>query len=138
MKLFSFLSLALLSVSGALAQSIEIGAPLPKSKLESGCNFTVEVDRPDTLTGSTEVAIAIALKSNTAPYGIGDLLYIGSYNPQFHTGAAWYKPPHQNFSVKVPKDLAHGPALLSVQHWSIVGASQWSLLESKNITVVVT
>ncbi|TFK49566.1 hypothetical protein OE88DRAFT_1662087 [Heliocybe sulcata] len=135
--------LACLAAS-AMAQSIDIGAPANGSLVSSGTNIVVEVDRPDTLTGSQEVAIVIAIRScfggvcaNPADV-LGSILYTGSFNPAFTsepgTGS---KPPHQNISVAIPSTLQSGPATLSVTHLSLVGAGPFPLFEIKNVTLNV-
>ncbi|KAJ8696955.1 hypothetical protein PTI98_006774 [Pleurotus ostreatus] len=124
---------SLLSVS--LAQSIMIGFPKPSANITAGSNFTVEVDRPNSLTGSTEVGIAINIQPCAArgecipPEDLlGFTLYAGSYNPQFHTNVSFGLPPHQNFTVALPSSFAKGTALLSVTHLSLVGVSLLSFL----------
>ncbi|KAF7428750.1 hypothetical protein PC9H_007982 [Pleurotus ostreatus] len=131
---------SLLSVS--LAQSIMIGFPKPSANITAGSNFTVEVDRPNSLTGSTEVGIAINIQPCAArgecipPEDLlGFTLYAGSYNPQFHTNVSFGLPPHQNFTVALPSSFAKGTALLSVTHLSLVGAGPFPLFEIRNATV---
>lgn len=121
-------------VATAFAQGIAIGGPLEGSSISPGSNITVEVDRPNTLTGSQEVAIVIGLLS-CASRGtcdtfdvtevIGSILYVGPYAPAYQPatpGIAW-KPPYQNFSVQVPVGIPKGPASLTVSHFSLVGVS---------------
>ncbi|KAF4563242.1 hypothetical protein EYR36_003681 [Pleurotus pulmonarius] len=119
---------SLLSVS--LAQSIVIGFPKTGANITAGSNFIVEVDRPNSLTGSTEVGIAINIQPCAARGEcifsedlLGFTLYAGSYNPQFHTNVSFSLPPHQNFTVALPSSFAKGTALLSVTHLSLVGVS---------------
>ncbi|KAI0916737.1 hypothetical protein AcW1_007895 [Taiwanofungus camphoratus] len=149
MNLFKSLFVLSCVVASAFAQNIAIGAPLEYTTVSPGTNITVEVDRPDTLTGSTEVAIAICLKTCAGYDGgcasfdvtqdLGDILYMGSYDPEFHSdvpGAGW-KPPYQNFSVQVPSGLQSGQAAITVSHFSLVGAGPYPMFEVKNITVIV-
>ncbi|KAJ7171099.1 hypothetical protein C8R46DRAFT_1262151 [Mycena filopes] len=141
MKLPSYLLVGAALAVHALAQTIEIGAPLNGSSVKAGRKMTVEVDRPDTLTGSVEVAIVIAfLNCNSYPCPspmdeLGTILYNGSYRPEFHN-VPGYKPPHQNFTVRVPKS-AKGRSQLSVVHFSLVGAGPFPFLESRNVTLWV-
>ncbi|KAJ6555077.1 hypothetical protein DFH09DRAFT_1165476 [Mycena vulgaris] len=145
MKFFSSLALGTILATTAFAQRIEIGAPADGSSVKAGSNMTVEVDRPDTLTGSTEVAIVIGFLSCVGfPEGcpppsdiIGNILYNGPYDPEFHTNVSRSKPPHQNFTVTIPASARTGPAQLSVTHFSLVGAGPFPFLESLNITVNV-
>ncbi|KAJ7694857.1 hypothetical protein B0H17DRAFT_931470 [Mycena rosella] len=145
MKFLSSLALSVMLATTAFAQSIAIGAPVDGSSVKAGSNITVEVDRPDTLTGSTEVAIVIGFLSCVPfPAGcpspsdiIGNILYNGPYDPEFHTNVSVSKPPHQNFTVTIPANARTGPAQLSVTHFSLVGAGPFPFLESRNITINV-
>ncbi|KAI0357326.1 hypothetical protein OH77DRAFT_1435644 [Trametes cingulata] len=145
MKFFAVLStLALASV--AAAQMAVIRAPPPRSTFHPGQRFVVDVDRPDTLTGSQEVSVAIGLLSclGQAPPGtcdgvntaeeIGIPLYAGPYTPQLRPGGS---DLFQNFTVTVPENFPVGAAALSVAHFSLVGALNWPTLEVLNETVFI-
>ncbi|KAF8810215.1 hypothetical protein BYT27DRAFT_7135034 [Phlegmacium glaucopus] len=125
------------------AQNINIGFPANGTSVTPGSTLVVEVDRPDSLTGSTEVAIVIAIESCgskpcLAPgLVLGSILYNGPYNPQFQPTAPPSKPPHQNFTVTIPPALALAPAQLSVFHVSLVGAGPEPLSETKAIVLNV-
>ncbi|KAJ7621006.1 hypothetical protein FB45DRAFT_1006451 [Roridomyces roridus] len=145
MKFLASLFAASLLASTALAQSAVIGSPAPGAIVKAGSNITVEVDRPDTLTGSTEVDLIIGfLSCNNInfPTGVcppaseilGTILYNGPYDPEFRTSG---KPPYQNFTVQIPADANKGSAQLSVTHFSLVGAGPFPLLEVLNVTVQV-
>ncbi|KAF4617367.1 hypothetical protein D9613_006158 [Agrocybe pediades] len=139
---FSLTSLLLpltLSIS-ALSQTIAIGAPADLSSVHAGSNLNVEVDRPNSLSGSTEVAIVIAINSchNTTcvpPDAIlGSILYNGPYKPALQN-AAPFKPPHQNFTVKIPESLQKGRAQLAVYHVALIGAGPAPFTETRNVTL---
>ncbi|KAI0820445.1 hypothetical protein BC628DRAFT_1330267 [Trametes gibbosa] len=114
----------------AAAQMAVIRAPPARSTFSPGEQFTVDVDRPDTLTGSQEVSVAIGLLScaGQAPPGtcdgidtteeIGTALYAGPYVPQLRPGGS---DLFENFTVTVPVDFPAGAAALSVAHFSLVG-----------------
>ncbi|KAJ7244432.1 hypothetical protein B0H12DRAFT_1054872 [Mycena haematopus] len=145
MKFFSSLALStLLFATAALAQSVDIGAPADGSTVLHGSNITVEIDRPDTLTGSTEVAIVIGFwhcgsAASVCPPPsdvLGTILYNGPYDPEFRTGGG-SKPPYQNFTVTIPSTALPGKAQLGVAHLSLVGAGQYPFLETRNITLNV-
>ncbi|KAJ7621003.1 hypothetical protein FB45DRAFT_928101 [Roridomyces roridus] len=145
MKLLQLPLVALLATT-ALAQNCVIGGPKNGTHVKPGKNITVEVDRPDSLTGSTEVAIIIGFmscvgfpNSQCPPPDelIGSVLYNGPYNPQFHTNVTPTKPPYQNFSVMIPTTARKGVAQLSVTHVSLVGAGPFPLLESLNVSLIV-
>ncbi|KAF8956514.1 hypothetical protein BDZ97DRAFT_1592478, partial [Flammula alnicola] len=128
-------------VGSALTQRIAIGYPSDGTSVAAGSNVTVEIDRPDTLSGSTEVAVVIAVNSchNTTcipPNDIlGSILYNGPYNPQFQPSAPASKPPHQNFTVTIPPAVAKGRAQLAVFHVSLIGAGPEPFTETQNITL---
>ncbi|KAH9057504.1 hypothetical protein EDB87DRAFT_1091365 [Lactarius vividus] len=144
MKLASFLSLASLAVC-AFAQTIEIGYPHHNMHIKPGKQFIVQVNRPDTLTSSREVAIVISLLQ--CPQNghclkpsddLGTTLYAGPYNPQFPTTNTPQDVPQQNFTVKVPSSFkTGGTAQLAVTHLSLVGAGPFPLFEIKNVTLKV-
>ncbi|PSR94554.1 hypothetical protein EW026_g7804 [Hermanssonia centrifuga] len=134
-------------VASAFAQGIDIGAPVEYSNITPGSNITVEVDRPDTLTGSTPVALVIAIESCTSyPDGqcasvdvtqrLQHILYTGSYDPVFDTPSD-SKPPHQNFSVQIPSNLPQGQAAITASHFSLIGAGPFPNLQVVNVTVNV-
>ncbi|KAJ7769220.1 hypothetical protein DFH07DRAFT_769116 [Mycena maculata] len=145
MKFFSSLFMSAMLVTTAFAQTADIGAPAPGTTVTAGSNLTVEVDRPDSLTGSTEVAVVIGFLSCVPfPDGcppasdiLGDILYDGSYDPQFHTNVTPTKPPYQNFTVTIPASAEAGTAQISVAHFSLVGAGPFPFLETLNVTVNV-
>ncbi|TFY77544.1 hypothetical protein EWM64_g6468 [Hericium alpestre] len=132
-------------ITVACAQTIAIGAPSNGDTITPGSQLTVEVDRPDTLTGSQEVAIAITLATCPAnnpctdmTERLGATLYTGPYNPQFPPFPTPRNIPLQNFTVTVPESLQAGQkAVLSVSHFSLVGAGPFDLFEIKNVTLNV-
>ncbi|KAI0772275.1 hypothetical protein BC629DRAFT_1595480 [Irpex lacteus] len=113
---------------GTSAQNAYIALPVHGSSITRGTNITVQVTKPNSLTGSTSVALAIGLRScepsttawspscKTIPSeGVfGDVLYSGSFSPVYHEPAL---PPYQNFTVYVPQGFAEGSAVLSVAHF---------------------
>ncbi|KAI0647687.1 hypothetical protein C8Q79DRAFT_524245 [Trametes meyenii] len=146
--LFTFTYLVL----AAFGQRIAIGAPAEWSTIRPGENITVEVDRPMTLTGSQEVAVAIGLWS-CAGYGeesanrtcadidvtqvLGNVVYSGVYAPKLQQGQEAYKSPYQNFTVTVPSTFTAGQVSLGVAHFSLVGAGAMPFMEVANITLIV-
>ncbi|PPR04730.1 hypothetical protein CVT26_012865 [Gymnopilus dilepis] len=141
-SLAAALSSLLLASTTVLSQRIAIGFPYDGAAVTAGSNITVEVDRPDTLTGSQEVAVVIGINScrNTTCIPpdeiLGSILYDGGYNPQFASNAPT-KPPHQNFTVNIPSNLEKGLAQLAVFHVSLVGAGFAPFTEIQNVTVKV-
>ncbi|KAJ7062040.1 hypothetical protein C8F01DRAFT_122908 [Mycena amicta] len=147
--LASFATCAAL-VGAAVAQGVLIGAPAPGSTVSAGSSIVVEIDRPDTLTPSIEVAIVIGfqscINSNIGfPDGVcpspddsmGTILYNGPYDPQFQDDGTVNHFPHQNFTVTIPPSAPNGTAQLNVAHVALVGAVKFPLLQTRNITLVV-
>ncbi|KAJ7434517.1 hypothetical protein B0H11DRAFT_1757567 [Mycena galericulata] len=147
MKFFSSLVMSAMLATAAFAQNVDIGAPADGATVTPGTNITVEVDRPDTLTGSIEVAVVIGFLScvpfnaQTCPPPseiIGQILYNGPYDPEFRTGPGLpNKPPYQNFTVAIPASAPTGPAQISVTHFGLVGAGFEPFVQSLNVTVNV-
>ncbi|RDX50210.1 hypothetical protein OH76DRAFT_1482366 [Lentinus brumalis] len=139
-----FLTLAWLAafVSSVLAQRIAIGAPAEWTNVKPGQNITVRVDRPNTLSSSQEVAIAIGLWpcGSTACSNIdvqevlGNVLYSGPYTPKLVSPGL---PPFQNFIVTVPVHFQPQEVSLSVAHFSLIGAGFEPFLEVANITLII-
>jgi len=129
------LSLAL----AAFGQGAAIGAPTAGQTLVAGDNTTVIVERPDSLTGSSEIGIGITLHHcvqnpcEDATEDLGDILYNGAFNPQFQSTGP--RTPYQNFSVAIPSGFPAGLAVLSVPHSSLVGAGPFVLNQIINVTV---
>lgn len=101
----------------------------------------VQVERPDTLTGSVEVAVVIGIQScpgtpciDPADY-MGQILYNGPFDPQFHETTFY---PYENFTVQIPSSIASGTALLGVVHVALVGASSYPLMEILNRTITIS
>ncbi|KAI0923310.1 hypothetical protein AcV5_007390 [Taiwanofungus camphoratus] len=143
----SFLIFASL-VATCFAQGISITAPTAGSTISSGQNITVEVDRPNSLTGSEEVAIVIAMTQcphndcNTPGFDVsqylGQILYNGPYDPQYdNVTPPDHKQPHQNFTIQVPSFSSGDEVAMSVTHLTLVEAGPHILLEVKNISLTV-
>ncbi|KAL5478365.1 hypothetical protein ACEPAI_2549 [Sanghuangporus weigelae] len=135
------LAVLLTFVAAALAQRISIGAPVADQTLTAGAPTSVSVLKPDSLSASSEVGIAILIHHcNQSPCEdaseqMGSLLYTGSFNPQ--RGAGFHGAPVQNFSVTIPESIQPGPAVLSVAHANLIGAGPSLFSEITNVTVNV-
>ncbi|KAF9078692.1 hypothetical protein BDP27DRAFT_1412642 [Rhodocollybia butyracea] len=139
----SLISLLAIATTSVVAQSARIGAPPDLTQVAAGSSFTVMIERPDTLTPSTEMALAIGLTSCTVCLGpsqeLGTILYGGEFDPAFTTEPGTNTlPPHQNFTLTVPADFTQGPAQLGVAHFALVGASGGPLFQTFNITLIIT
>ncbi|KAF9565783.1 hypothetical protein CPC08DRAFT_159254 [Agrocybe pediades] len=145
MKLSVPSALSLLIIAQiVVSQSVEIGAPANHTSVRAGSYLVVEVDRPDTLTPSIEVAVAIGVAScsqglcslpSNEPV-LGTTLYNGPYHPEFNPEYDG-KPPHQNFSVVIPETFPKGPARLVLLHVALVGAENEILTQLRNVTLQV-
>ncbi|KAG1742012.1 hypothetical protein EDB19DRAFT_1827931 [Suillus lakei] len=129
-----------------------INLPAPGSSITAGANFTVQIGLPsvvfnnnpahsqDTLTGTEEISIVIAIQScptgNCLPVSedMGTVLYEGPFNPQFGSGA---DDPYEDFSVQVPVSFATGQAQLGLAHFNLIGELYWPSLQLANETVYV-
>ncbi|KAK1143225.1 hypothetical protein N8T08_006924 [Aspergillus melleus] len=125
---------------GAFAQNARIGLPQAAASIKAGSKLTVQVQRPNSLTGSQEVGVAIGLQScanspcHAAKDVMGQILYNGPYKPVYHE---YYLPPYENFTVTVPDSVESGEAVLGVTHVSLVGAGPFPFLEVLNQTIQV-
>ncbi|EJF56659.1 hypothetical protein DICSQDRAFT_71036 [Dichomitus squalens LYAD-421 SS1] len=132
-------------VAAVAAQGVKIVAPAANTTLTLGETFVIDVERPDSLTGSRDVSVAIGLLScvDRAPSGtcddidsawmMGDILYAGPYHPVAPVGTNEY----ENFTVTVPGDFQLGPAVLAVAHFALVGELFWPYLEVLNETIFI-
>ncbi|KAK7048628.1 hypothetical protein R3P38DRAFT_2870530 [Favolaschia claudopus] len=98
---------ASLYVAAVWAQASHIGFPAPGTTLHFGTNFTLQLVRPNSIQGSTEVGIAIGLlgcpisqgPACPSPAGqLGQILYTGPFNPTIHPMAMFY----ESFTLTVP------------------------------------
>ncbi|KAJ5904717.1 uncharacterized protein N7473_001633 [Penicillium subrubescens] len=126
--------------SVSLAQNSIIGLPTTGYTVTKGSNVTVQVQRLNSLTGSTEIAVVIGVSSCASiacrPAGevMGTILYQGPFDPQHHESS---QPPYQNFTVTLPNLIAAGNAQINVARAALVGAGHFPYLETLNRTVVV-
>ncbi|EIW76490.1 hypothetical protein CONPUDRAFT_111470 [Coniophora puteana RWD-64-598 SS2] len=140
MKLPSFLVVAAGFASSALAQTINIGYPTSGTTLHRGKSVTVEIQRPNSIMGCTEVGIALAVigcsSASSCPspsQQLGSVLYSGPFTPTGHGQAGYY----QNFTVTIPDYLNPGPGLFSLTHLCLIGAGPFPLLEFRNASVTL-
>ncbi|KAM5538613.1 hypothetical protein V8D89_007642 [Ganoderma adspersum] len=131
----------------AAAQNVAIGAPPPNSTFSPGDQFVVEVNKPDSLTNSRDVSVAIGLLScvGQAPAGtcdgidptqeLGTVLFAGPYAPQAAVPGGTTLV--QNYTVTIPSDFPSGPALLSVPHFVLVGALFFPSLDDPSETIFI-
>ncbi|PPQ68377.1 hypothetical protein CVT24_004797 [Panaeolus cyanescens] len=128
--LFTIYLLVAFNALSVLAQRAFIGLPTEGATLTRGQTFTVQLVRPNSLQGSTEVGLIIGLApcdlfgptpTCASPQSrIGSILFNGDYKPQFHEQPG---RPYQNFTVKVPAEFPTGQAQLSTARFHLVGIS---------------
>jgi len=133
MKLASFLTLASLAVSTALAQSIQIGFPYPNKPITPGSNITVMVIRPITIDTAINVGLAIGMLKCNLPCPspleeLGDVLYAGAFTPHFPAFPTPNHEPQQNFTVTVPL-FTPGEVQLAALAYTLIGAGPSSTIE---------
>ncbi|KAI0672977.1 hypothetical protein C8Q78DRAFT_690734 [Trametes maxima] len=137
-SVLSFLALA----AAASAQSVTILAPKANTSLSPGSTFVVDVDKPDTLSPSYDVSVAIGLQScastscsTLASSGIlGNILFAGDFSPQLQPNSSHV---FQNFTVQVPSTFQSGPAVLFLVHFYLLGAGATPAIETLNTSVIV-
>ncbi|KAI1794784.1 hypothetical protein LXA43DRAFT_1058811 [Ganoderma leucocontextum] len=135
--------IAALLAGVAAGQTVVIGAPPPNSTFSPGDQVVVAVNKPNSLTNSRDVSVAIGLLS-CAPAGtcdgidptqeLGSVLFAGPYAPQAVPGSTTLV---QNYTVTIPSDFPSGPALLSVPHFVLVGALFFPLLDDPSETIFI-
>ncbi|KAJ7053369.1 hypothetical protein C8F01DRAFT_1167247 [Mycena amicta] len=121
------LAMSVLLATSALAQGALIGAPSPGANIPlASSNLTVQVDRPNSLSASKEVSVAIGYKICDAEEGCGpsaQLLYNGPYTPTLHPPTfPGQQTNYQNFTFPSPF-FAPGPVQLTVVHFFDIGVS---------------
>ncbi|KIM51719.1 hypothetical protein SCLCIDRAFT_142655 [Scleroderma citrinum Foug A] len=131
----------LLLAAVACAQSAVIGYPPNGYTVSPGASLTVQIQCPNSLTGSEEVAIVIGFQSCRTNGCIspssfmGQILYNGPFEPQYHEPMT---PLYENFTVQVPSSAATGTALIGVVHVTLIGASYYPYMEVLNTTLTVS
>ncbi|KAH7909228.1 hypothetical protein BJ138DRAFT_1011266 [Hygrophoropsis aurantiaca] len=130
----------------AFGQNIMIAAPLQGTRVSPGSNIVVDIQRPNSLSSSEEVAVVIAIQScATSPCipptkSLGMILYNGHFNPQepqLSSPNAGFQQPGQNFTIQIPPSLRNGSALITITHLALIGAGPIPWLEYQNVSLVV-
>ncbi|KAN0077999.1 hypothetical protein V8E55_010056 [Tylopilus felleus] len=138
--MLKFLFALFLFAAATFAQSVDIGLPTYNQTVNAGSNLIVQVQRPNFLSSSEEVAIVIGLRSclnrpciPPSSY-MGTILYNGPFDPQYHEV---YLQPYQNFTVQVPGSFTKGTALIGVAHVALIGAGFYPFLQTLNQTITI-
>ncbi|PPQ70682.1 hypothetical protein CVT26_014621 [Gymnopilus dilepis] len=120
MKLFCVLA----SIISVAVCQVNIGAPQPGAILARGQQFTVQLIEAPSVTpadGIQEVDYFVGIiscGSSACPspsVNLGNLLFIGPYQPQGIIGSPPFPHTFQNLSLTVPPNLPTGAAALQVQ-----------------------
>ncbi|EGO03504.1 hypothetical protein SERLA73DRAFT_158128 [Serpula lacrymans var. lacrymans S7.3] len=148
MKISSLFAAGALYAASAFAQSVTIAAPPNMATAAAGSDIVVQVDRPNFTSSVNEVAVVIAVfpcfveEPEFCPAfqrdGVGAILYSGPFDPYELVPNPNNEPPQESFTVKIPPGTKTGPAVLSLTHWSFIGANNEYFFETKNITLVIT
>ncbi|KAI6043337.1 hypothetical protein EDC04DRAFT_2866349 [Pisolithus marmoratus] len=126
----------------AFAQNAVIGYPPDGHTVSPGNNLTVQIQRPNTLTSSEEVAVVIGLQTcatsggacASPEYMMGQILYNGPFDPQYHGPTT---PPYENFTVQIPSSVGKGPAKIGVIHLTLISAGPFPMMEALNKSIAV-
>ncbi|KAJ9492555.1 hypothetical protein VN97_g664 [Penicillium thymicola] len=135
----SFFSMVLF-VTAAIAQRATIGLPAENQKINSGKEVIIQVQRPNSLSSSKEMGVAIGLSScasspcRDADEVLGTILYNGPFNPVYHESNL---PPYENLTVTVPASATLGKSQINIAHAALIGAGPSAFLESLNRTVYI-
>ncbi|KAE9403997.1 hypothetical protein BT96DRAFT_1016605 [Gymnopus androsaceus JB14] len=138
LKSFVLLTLASTSfMAGAEAQGIIIDQPTPGTTLSQGVPFTVQITRPDDIEFTYEVGLAIGALACTSPCPdpesrMGDVLYAGPFDPEFHGPGQQY----QNFTVVIPASGA-GSYQLGILRFYLIGAGPGAVLDQYTVPINV-
>ncbi|KAF5361140.1 hypothetical protein D9758_009035 [Tetrapyrgos nigripes] len=145
MKFITSAFSTLILVAGVLGQSAYIETPTKGNSVTAGTSLVIDVVRPNTISSSVEIGIAIGIAScaasrcYSAAETLGTLLYNGIFNPQydakpFETGQ--YQP-HQEITVQIPEDFTKGDAQINFAHFFLLGASLSPTVETSSVSVEV-
>ncbi|KLO10778.1 hypothetical protein SCHPADRAFT_502804 [Schizopora paradoxa] len=133
---FAVLALA----ASAFAQSIAIFSPTPGQSIIAGNGGEVVVQKPGSLTGSTDIGVAVLIQHCTqnpcedVSQDLGTIFYAGAFTPTVQRGVA-DNVPFQQFFASVPQNFPKGPAVLSVPHSVLIGAGPFFFNEIVNVTI---
>ncbi|KAK2465738.1 hypothetical protein APHAL10511_002282 [Amanita phalloides] len=124
----------------SLAQDIVIGAPKPCASVHAGRQLSVRIEKPNSLTGSEEVALVIGLATCAdlpcaKPKAIlGEILYKGPFDPKYHRPEL---PPYQDFVVTIPSDFPKGAAQLNAVNFQLEAAGPQPILQLTNSSLTI-
>ncbi|KIK55997.1 hypothetical protein GYMLUDRAFT_47456 [Collybiopsis luxurians FD-317 M1] len=118
------------------AQGILIETPAPNSTLSHKKPFVVQIARPNDIESAIEVGLAIGVLGcpcEADPESqMGDVLYAGPFNPQFHGPGL----PYQNFTLTLPTGLT-GSVQLGVLRFYLIGAGPSATLNEYSVPLTV-
>ncbi|KAF9444344.1 hypothetical protein P691DRAFT_348922 [Macrolepiota fuliginosa MF-IS2] len=142
MKFTSALLPILALITTATAQRSYIRNPTNGTSVAKGTPVVVQLVRPNSIQGSTEVGIALSFQScpsspcPPAEQQLGSILFVGQYNPQLHEIPG---NPYQNFTVTIPDfDFGPGRAEIISTRFHLIGAGPSPVLETNVVEVNLT
>ncbi|EIW74010.1 hypothetical protein CONPUDRAFT_68036 [Coniophora puteana RWD-64-598 SS2] len=124
---FSLAAATALFAGAAVAQNVAIAHPPAGASMTSGQNFTVQLNKANSLSPSSDIAVVIGLNSCTSgacpdpSQEIGYVLYSGPFSPSQSDDPAL--PPNQNFTVQIPPAYQGGQYQIACAHFSLIGVS---------------
>ena len=139
---FSLAAVLTFSAGAAVAQNVAIAHPPDGATMTGGQNFTVQLNKPNSLSPSKDIAVVIGINScyeGRCPdpsEAIGYVLYSGPFNPTQSNDPAL--PPNQNFTVQIPPSYQGGQYQLSCAHFSLIGAGPSPNVDYSNVTMTVS
>ncbi|KAH9945901.1 uncharacterized protein BXZ73DRAFT_95418 [Epithele typhae] len=127
-------------VASSVAQSVLIRSPAPNETVSPNQTFVVEVDKPNSLSPSMDISVAIGMESCNAAgceavsqaQMLGNVLFAGGFDPVLKPGTG---DLFQNFTVQVPATMPSGQAMLTVAHFYLLGAGANPAVELANVTL---
>jgi len=131
-------------VASTFAQGVNIASPTAGQSIVAGNGGQVVIAKPDTLTGSTDIGVAVTIHHcNQSPCEdatqmLGEIFYAGAFSPQRPppgTSGPANGEPFQSFFASIPSDFPKGPAVLSVPHSALVNAGPHFFNEIVNVTI---
>ncbi|PPQ70184.1 hypothetical protein CVT26_014460 [Gymnopilus dilepis] len=124
MKLFNY-ALAFSFAVASVTCNVNISTPHSGAKLVRGKQFTVQIIEPPSVApadGIQEIDYYIGIVTCTnsgcpspSSGNLGDILFLGLYQPQGIIGNPPFPPTYQNFTLSVPSDIPAGKAAIQVQ-----------------------
>jgi hypothetical protein len=140
MQLAKYTTAISLFASSALAQWVAIVVPTPGTTITPGSTITVQIGT-NIFVENLDISVAIGLQScpnggsgcSTADSGIGDVLYMGPFDPSPGPG---YNGLYQNYTITIPASTPAGQANLAAADFFLL-ESQVPTMAFANATITI-